>query len=241
MGSENPRTPILIVVPVFQAVYADPFQQFLGIMLHAAHACGDRYRFDVKVYKREALTTAMNLAGKLLKEHDHAAMIVFDDDCLPPVDCIPRLLKHYEAGHVYVAGAGVMRQSPYTTTAGRYYKSGPTLVQDGGEMAFRGFHWIDDLTNAPPLMEVDFCGVPVALIARSVFERAKYPWFATHDETGEMTHDVFFARRVQSLGEKVYVDTTIRCGHLGDAPVVTFEARGMARDYLKTLQAKGVA
>ena len=229
MGPETARASVLIVVPCFQAAYPSALANFMAIMATAGRQCGDRYQFDVSVPARQALTAAMNEAGKRLLEHEHVAMIVFDDDCYPPVDVIPRLLAHYEAGHHFVAGAGLMRGFPHTTTIGRYFPEGVSYVPQTGEL--RGFEWVDDLESLPPLATVDFCGVPVALISRACFERATFPWFETWDAEagGACTHDVFWAKRLKQAGIPVEVDTTIRCSHLAEAPVVDFRNRTMAR------------
>jgi hypothetical protein len=79
-------------------------------------------------------------------------------------------------------------------------------------------------------VDVDFCGVPAAIIRKDVFERVPAPWFGDQDHKGgEMTHDVYFCRKLKAADIPVTVDGTIRCGHLAEAPIITFENRDHAR------------
>lgn len=220
---------ILLVFPIFQALYPRPFETFAQILVLAGRQPG--YQFGVKVYERQALCVAMNDMALLVLEQDWDAVIVFDDDCFPPVDVIPRLLaRAFEEDRLFVAAAGLMRQYPFTTTAARAYPEGVTFIPsaNGSRSQLTGFSWVDDLPA--DLIDVDFCGVPAAVIRREAFERLSKPWFAEIDEHGErVTHDVYFCRKLQRAGIPVQVDGTLRCGHLVDAPVVTFENRATSR------------
>lgn len=219
------RKKILLCWPIFQALYPKPFETFAQICIGAGRYNAD-YLFGVKVLERMSLVTGMNLVARLVVEQDWDALIVFDDDCFPPVDVIPRLLTRcFDEGHPIVAAAGVMRGYPFTTTAAQYYPEGQTLLPDG---TMAGHRWLDDLPS--DLVDVDFCGVPAAIIHRRVFDAVETPWFGDMDHDGtRMTHDVYFCRKAKAAGFPVKVDGSIRCGHLLDAPIVTFENREHAR------------
>lgn len=231
---------ILLVWPVFQAMYPRPFERFAQIALVAGRACTDTV-FGIHVIERQPLVTAMNDVAQLVLKgpnqygHGWDAAIVFDDDCFPPVDVVPRLLTRcFDEGHPFVAAAGVMRGYPFTTTAAREYPQGVTgfVGASGRVEQLTGFEWLDDLPEE--LVDVDFCGVPAAIIHRSCFERTGKPWFGDQDVRGErITHDVYFCRKLREAGIAVKVDGTIRCGHLVDAPVVDFENRASARKVME--------
>jgi hypothetical protein len=220
----------LIVFPVFQSVYPRPFRGFLEIAMVAGRMCPE-WKFGFLAPERSSLPMAMNGAAQTVVEQGYDALIAFDDDCFPPFDCIPRLLAHYDAGRQFVAGVGVMRGYPHTTTAAKVFDEGPSLVQQGDRMKVTSHQWLDNIETLPALAEVDFCGVPVALMARSVFETVKSPWFGLHGpDGGTVTHDVFFCRKLKAAGIPVLVDTTLKCGHLAEPPVITFENRDHARE-----------
>lgn len=220
---------VLLVWPVFQALYPRPFHNFANILVHAGRQTG--YEFFNHVIERQSLVTAMNQVGEMMTKGDWDACLVFDDDCFPPHDVVPRLLARcFDEGHAFVAAAGVMRGFPYTTTAAKYYPEGITAILKPDQHLdhLAGFHWLDDLPDA--LTEVDFCGVPAAVIHKRVFEAIHPPWFGDADQDGQrVTHDVYFARKLQAAGFPVLVDGTLRCGHLTDPAIITVENRAQAR------------
>jgi len=220
---------ILLAFPVFQALYPRPFDNFAQILIAAGRQLD--YLFGILVMERQSLTVAMNTVAERMIQEDWEAVIVFDDDCFPPYDVVPRLLTRcFEEGHKFVAATGVMRGYPFTTTAARYYPEGITAVfkPEGTVDRLAGFEWIDDLPH--DMVDVDFCGVPAAIIHKDCFTAIQPPWFADLDEKGvRITHDVYFCRKLKEAGIAVKVDGTIRCGHLTEAPIITFENRVFAR------------
>ncbi len=236
MGRETPRATdvdrrinLLWVTPVFQSVYAKPFGQFLGMALNAARSLGDNYCIWPFIPEREILHTAMNRATQYLMAHDFHAMIVSDDDCFPPFDAIPRLVRHMENGLDIVAALGYMRGYPHTTTVGRYYKEGVSLkVSDSGP-SLSGFKWVDDVTHEPDLVPCDFAGMPIALITRRAFEKMEAPWFGTEIDGGSCTHDVYFGHKAKKAGLSIFVDKTMPCGHLCDPHIITDQNRSIVR------------
>lgn len=224
-----PKKKALLVFPIFQALYPRPFRSFAEVLLVAGRLCPE-WDFGVIAPERQNLVSAMTQAAQAVVQQQYDAMVVFDDDCFPPYDCIPRLLKHVEQGRLFVAGLGLMRSFPHTTTAAQVFAK-HTILHVNGEGRVTRHQWLDDLDLAAGLKEVDFCGVPVAVIAREAFERTQTPWFGLHGEDGgQVTHDVFFCRRLQAAGIPVLVDTTLKCGHLAEAPIVTFENRDQVRE-----------
>lgn len=222
------RKSILWTIPVFDSIKPAPFGQFLGQCLGAWRE-GERYDIVPFVPARELLHGAMNRAVTMAIEHDFDYLIMSDDDCFPPFDAIPRLLRHMEAGLDAVAALGLMRGYPHTTTAGRYFPEGATLVRDprSGATQFSGFEWLDnmDAPDLPDLVPVDFCGFPIAIVRVDALRKMEAPWFGTQINGGGCTHDVYFGRKAADAGVKLFIDRTIRCGHLTDAPVITFENR----------------
>jgi len=221
----------LVVVPTFAGVMPRPFRGLMEIVYVAGRKCPD-WTFGFIAPERQSLVRAMTDAGALVVQQGFDCLITFDDDCFPPFDCIPRLIAHREHGHTFVAGVGVMKGFPHTTTIGREFPEGYSLLHcPSGNTTITAHEWLDDIDAMPALAEVDFCGVPVAMIGREAFERTEKPWFALHgSDGGQVTHDVFFCRRLKDAGIKVLVDTSLRCGHLTDAPVITFDNRSNARE-----------
>jgi len=220
----------LVVIPTFAGVLPRPFRNFMDIAMVTGRMCPD-WKFAWTAPERKSLPNAMTESVEQVLQHGYDALIAFDDDCFPPYDCIPRLLAHLDKGREFVAGVGVMRGYPHTTTVAEVFPEGHTLIANGatgGKVA--GHKWLDNVDALPELAEVDFCGVPVAIMARSIFEKVEAPWFGLHwPDGGVVTHDVFLCRKMKKAGIPVLVDTTLKCGHLAEAPIITFENREIAR------------
>jgi hypothetical protein len=222
----------LLIVPIFTHVLPQAFYNFFALALRTARDLPD-YKFDVMQAERQLLHSAMNNAVDAVLTRGYAGLIAFDDDCLPPVDAVTRLVKHAERGRAYVAGLGYMRNYPHTTTVGKYYDEGPTMIDATGECA--GFYWLDALPfRERGLIECDFAGVPIVMISRAALEQVEKPAFGHTDATGgQMTHDIFFCRRLQAAHIPVLVDTSIECGHIGPSPIIDGVSRDAARAAVK--------
>lgn len=240
---------VLLVWPIFHSVLPHAFLNFSRLLLTAAQHC-PQYRFDPFVVPRASIHTAMNMAVDVALANGHEYLIAFDDDCLPEIidyppgdnrrwQVIPRMLALAGMGHPILSGVGYMRGYPHTTTVGRLYPWGTSLVIDedvqGGN--FKGFYWLDDidshLDECDPngLLSCDFCGVPIICIHRSVLETLPKPLFETKDEGGgSSTHDIHFCNKAREAGFSIKVDTHIDCSHIVEAPMINRTSRKVARE-----------
>jgi hypothetical protein len=79
------------------------------------------------------------------------------------------------------------------------------------------------------------CGLGCVLISREVLEAIPYPWFDLKEknpQTGEgYGSDMYFYTKVREAGFEVWIDPTVRCGHM-DYTTVDFD------DHLKLLREK---
>jgi GT2 family glycosyltransferase len=69
------------------------------------------------------------------------------------------------------------------------------------------------------LIEIQGVGMACTLIKRKVFETVPKPWFFPEPNIGE---DLSFCIRAREAGYKIYCDTNLICGHVGNF-VVTEE------------------
>ena len=63
------------------------------------------------------------------------------------------------------------------------------------------------------LLEVDAVGTGVMLIRSSVFKDIGKPYFYYEENRSE---DIMFCQKCREKGIRIYVDTTIGCGHIGE-------------------------
>lgn len=244
--SDDPKR-VLLFFPVFAHVYPRAFENFLRLVAVAARMC-PQFIFDPWVVERSSLPSAMNRAADTAIEQGHYALIAFDDDCLPvlhdyPIgdarrwQVLPRMLTLLEHNPI-VAGVGYMRGYPHTTTVGKMYEHGVSMVVEGEgadeALSVKGFHWVQDI-DAPEyvaqrdpngLLDVDFCGVPILGIRRDVLLTVPHPLFETRDHLGRAsTHDIYFCNKAKAHGFAIKVDTHTDCGHIVESPIVNRHTR----------------
>ena len=86
------------------------------------------------------------------------------------------------------------------------------------------FYWNKDKTAMeqvkkswkPPsskLIEVDAVGTGAMLIRSSVFKEVGRPYFFYESNRSE---DIMFCQKCREHGIRVYIDTTLKCGHIGE-------------------------
>jgi len=125
-------------------------------------------------------------------------LIMMDTDQIYPVETIPRLLSH----KLPVVGCVVHR---------RYPPFDPIMLR--GKLG--DYEIIDDYEEGD-LVEVDATGTGCIMFDMQVFRKMPRPWFKfRHLETGEgIGEDIGFCHDLKEAGYKIFVDTSIQCGHL---------------------------
>ncbi len=159
---------------------------------------------------------ARNVACQEALKNGFTYVFMYDSDVIAPRDAVLRLMSHNKP---IVSGLYCRRSPPAGV---------PVMIRNG--------QWV---TNFPKrsLIEVDMVGAGCLLIHRSVLEKLPHnsrpgkPWFdwqvdmAGHVPEGEaVSEDFRFCQRARQMGEKIYVDTSIVCKHVGyaEAEVGTF-------------------
>ena len=130
--------------------------------------------------------------------HDCTHLIMMDTDQTFQADTIPRLLAHRKP----IVGCMICRRYPpfepllFTGEIGRYTRTEGWTEGD--------------------LVEVDATGTGCIMFDMQVFRKMPRPWFKfRHLETGEgIGEDIGFCHDLKEAGYKIFVDTSIQCGHL---------------------------
>jgi hypothetical protein len=131
-------------------------------------------------------------------------ILFIDSDMTFPQDMIQRLLKHDVD---LVAANCARRRMPTGPTAQNYDENGKRKP-------------VYSMPESTGLEEVGSVGTGIMLIKRNVFEGMSEPWFDMpwqYDTRGYMGEDVFFCKKAQELGFKVYIDHDVskEIGHIG--------------------------
>lgn len=136
-----------------------------------------------------------------LVQNSYSHIFFTDDDHVYPPETIWALLQRDVD---IVSGAYTMKFHPF-----------PVVAFEG--VNEQGLSKFLDMRNVSPdeLKEVDAVGAGCLLVRTEVFRRITYPWFALGqiwpDTWGE---DLYFCKRAKEAGYKVYLDASVRVGHI---------------------------
>lgn len=136
-------------------------------------------------------------------------MFMIDDDMMVPLDMFERLVKHEVD---IVAPLAFMRLAPHKPVIFRVDKGYDS-------MANREYYIPRTVDNYPKdtLVECDGVGFGAALIKTSILEAIPKPWFMSTTGHGE---DLLFCKKAKEAGFRVFMDTSVKLGHLGIPPII---------------------
>ena len=131
-------------------------------------------------------------------------ILFIDSDMTFPQDMVQRLLKHDVD---IVAANCARRRMPTGPTAQNYDENGVRQL-------------VYTMPDSTGLEEVGSIGTGIMLIKKEVFQNMSEPWFDMPWQVGKrgyMGEDVFFCKKAQELGFKVYIDHDVskEIGHIG--------------------------
>jgi hypothetical protein len=153
---------------------------------------------------------ARNTGCQKLLELGWEWLFFLDDDVLCPADTITRLMAHKLP---IVSGLYYRRANPLV----------PVMLKEKPDNT--GYDWITEYQQNS-LVEVDLVGCGCLLIHRDML--TKYPpvskncrWFEWRCDNMDLpanertSEDFTYMRHIRNLGQKIYVDTSIVCRHVG--------------------------
>lgn len=156
------------------------------------------------------------IAKAALAAEPHATHLLWiDDDMVFAPQSAERLLAH---DLPIVGGLCFNRRHPYMPILLRRWPAGANMGTDEYGYVYEDEARVEIEAKGTPLFEVDATGAAFLLVKREVFETVGEKPFA-NIRGGE---DVSFCRRAQEAGFKVFVDTSVGIGHVGEV-VVDFE------------------
>jgi len=137
-------------------------------------------------------------------------MLMIDDDQICPVDMFEKLYKHNVD---VVAALAFMRIAPHYPVI---YKT-----EEGYDpLSHLEYFTTQNVRNYPKnkLVECDAVGFGAVLIKMDVIKKMKNPWFMSTTQSGE---DIWFCHKAKKeAGAKIFMDTSVKLGHLGLPPVI---------------------
>lgn len=199
---------LLVGIPGYDGIVAECQENIIGMMYRTARETDLQLGIKVIVKReqwraRNTLVTAA-LAGRF----DYLLML--DDDMLVPHNLITSLLAHDKdvVGALYYQRGGYFRPVIMDFMENEY-----------GEINSRFWQAHDDrIVSNRGLHQVDIIGGGCMLFKTHVFDKMSHPIFQWEKEAGT---DVAICHRLKEAGFKVYCDTSIELGHVGDKQVIT--------------------
>lgn len=203
------RKKILIGIPAFDGVVAEAQQSMFSMVFRAGR---DLPHIDVGIhigYKREQFRARNNIVDAAIAS-DMDYILMLDDDMVVPHNLVERLIAHDKdiVGALYYQRGGTFN---------------PVIMQRfSQEPGLHGAAFIPPndpmLTTNRGLHEVDVIGGGCMLFKADVFRSIIQPYFESERRLGT---DLSICGRFKDAGKKIYVDTTIELGHVGEKQIVT--------------------
>lgn len=145
-------------------------------------------------------------------DHECDYLFMVDDDQLAPPDMFFSLVKH----NVDIVGALTFTRNP---------PHNPVIYEkiEGFDKAADKHYEFTTIVKSYPrntLVECDAIGFGAVLINTKVLRGIPKPWFMGSQGTGE---DIFFCIQAKKNRFKVFMDTSVKMGHLGKPTIITEE------------------
>lgn len=145
-----------------------------------------------------------NVIHKVLEHLPGVTHVFFvDNDVLPPVDAIERLLAHDK--DVVVGVTPIFKMKPVWSV----------MKYDADETIDNKFEPIPYLDLPDKLFRAHHFGATTVLIKRHVLEKMQYPWYQDIFAPGKILlgQDLYFTAKAKQMGFELWCDPNIKCEH----------------------------
>jgi hypothetical protein len=152
------------------------------------------------------------MAEHMVESGNYDYLLMWDDDMILPMDMFQRL---YWRNVDIIAPLAFTRIEPFKPVI-------YNLTEGWDSTEKKSYYMNFAVLNYPKntLVECDAVGFGAVLIKTSVFQKIKKPWFMSTTGSGE---DIYFCHQARKAGVRVFMDTSVKLGHLGERIVVTEE------------------
>lgn len=182
---------ILIAIPTARYIEPETFKAIYDLDVP------DGYETEFQFFFGYNVDQVRNLIAHWAQRYDYLFSV--DSDIVMPRDTLAKLLKHDKD---LVTGMYIQR-IPGTHAL--------ELYGLGGRIPYEAI-------KGQGLVEIDGCGFGCVLVKSEVFRAVGYPQFVYHsaiDHKDTISEDTDFCRKAKEKGFKIFVDTSIKCGHKG--------------------------
>ena len=204
----GPKKKILIAIPTAKYIEVQTFKSIYDLEVP------DGYEVDFQYFYGYAVDQVRNLiASWVVNSYDY--LFAVDHD----VTFAPDTLKKMLAANADII-SGIYRQRLEPQIIEIYDKN------------LRGVPY-ESLANGG-LIEIGGCGFGCVLVKKEVLASVGYPQFVYHqalDHANTFSEDLDFCKKATAKGYRIWVDTSIVCGHIGER-VFQVEMKQMSKPIL---------
>lgn len=187
---------ILLAIPTAKYIESETFKSIYDLEVP------DNVELTFQYFFGYQIDQIRNLIAHWAKDFDYLFSV--DSDIILPPDTLKKFLKH----DVDIVSGVYIQRKPNTEIIEVYRKN-----EHGGVSNVS----MKDLMPIG-LHEIDGCGFGCVLVKSEVIKKIGYPQFvykSALDHKDTISEDVYFCKRAQEVGAKVYVDSSVICNHLG--------------------------
>lgn len=207
---------IMVAIPTEGATPAESYDNRLLLAFHlgkleAKHP--DKYEFYWGTVGRVLVPLARERLAEFAYANKIDKILFIDDDMITDVDLFEKLNRNDVD---VVAALAFTRTAPHN----------PVIysVTEGYEPTTNREYFINKVVRNYPknkLFECDAVGFGAVLIKTKILEKMKKSWFMSTTGSGE---DIYFCHKAKKeAGARIFVDTSVKIGHLGNHPIITEE------------------
>jgi len=154
-----------------------------------------------------------NEAAGLAIANGASHVLFLDADMQWPKDVLMQMLRHHDQG--IVSGLYHLKSWPHWPVALKRPRVNPTTnVVD--------YDYDKELHDGADLVPVSLIGMGCTLVPTAVLREIEWPWFE-YQTDGEgrttVTEDVAFCQRAAAVGCPIWLDPSVKCGHIGQLTV----------------------
>jgi len=158
-------------------------------------------RIGVFAPQSYAIDASRNLIVEHALEIGYDYILWVDSDMILPKNTLLRLLSHNKDIVSGVYSYKVINGE--NAVVKRYSKTEEDTYEDVS---------LKEIRETKELMLVDGIGFGCVLTKVDIFKKIGQPWFKYDIDLGE---DIFFCRKAQETGIEIFVDPTVKAGHVG--------------------------
>lgn len=152
------------------------------------------------------------IAEEAVKQ-DMDYLFMIDDDMLSEPDIFECLYRHDKD---IIAALAFTRSNPHSPVIYRLKSGYDPIACSNYYINYTVFDYPKE-----SLVECDAVGFGAVLIKCDVLKKMKKPWFMSTAGSGE---DIHFCHKAGQDGFKIYMDTSVKLGHIGYPKIVTEES-----------------